>query len=90
MDEIVLDLQILEQELGGVLAIGHDTAYFGRRVHDEFRPFLRIKLRYGRGIEQVEFGTGTADQRGKTAPLQLPPDRAACQAAVAGHINPSV
>ena len=90
MDEVILDLQVLEQELRGVLVVGQDAAHFGRRVDHVFGLFLRVESPDGRRVQQVQFGAGAADQAGEAAPLQFAPDRAADQAAVAGHINPSV
>ena len=90
VDEVVLDLQVLEQELRRVLVVRQDAPHFGRRVQNVFGLFLRVELTDGRCVQQVQLGMRAADQAGKTAPLQLAPDRAAHQAAVAGDVNPSV
>ena len=90
VDEIVLDLQILKKELRGVLVVGQDATHFGRRANYVFGFLLCIESPDSGRVEQVQFGMGPANQASEAAPLQFAPDRAAHQAAVTGHINPSV
>ena len=90
MDEIILDLEVLKKELRRVLVVGQDAAHFGRRVNDVFGLRQRVECPDGDPVQQVQFGTRAADQAGEAAPEQFAPDRAAHQAAVTSHINPSI
>jgi hypothetical protein len=51
---------------------------------------LRVESLDRSRVKQVQFSMGAADQGGEAAPLQLAPNAAPDQAAVAGYINPSV
>ena len=90
MNKVVLYLQILEEEVRRISAIGGDAAHFGGSNEDILRPFPGIELPHGGCVEQVQLGVRTADQVREAAALQLAPQGAPGQTAVACHINPSV
>ena len=45
MDEIILDLQVLEEELGRAALVGHDAAHPGGGDEDELRLFVARRSR---------------------------------------------
>ena len=87
VDDVVLDLEVVEEKLGGLVVVGVDAADFGRGEEDVFRLFAGVELFDGSGIAQVQFGVGAANEMGKAEALQLAPEGATDQPAVAGDVN---
>jgi len=90
LNQVVLNLQVLEEEIRRVGAVGDNAADPGRRDEDILGPLTGVELLYGAAVEQIQLGMGTANQAGVAAALQLPPQGASGQTAVASHVNPSV
>ena len=89
-NQVVLNLEILVQELGGQAVVGHDAAHARGGDEDEFGALLGVETVDGGGIEQVEFGLAATDQLVKTLALEFAPDGTAHQPRVSGDINSSV
>ena len=89
-DDVLLDGQVLVDEVGAVLQVGHDAAHMGRCQHDILGPLLVKELPDGHGIHQVQSLVGAADEVGIALALQAVPDGAAHESAVPRHIYLSV
>ena len=89
-DDILLDGEILVDEVGAVLQVGHDAAHMGSRQHDILGLLLVKEAVHCHGIHQVQFLVGAADEVGVALGLQAVPDGTAHKAAVACHIYLSV
>lgn len=85
-DDVLLDGEVLEDEVGAVFQVCHDAAYVGCREHDIFGPFLVKEALYRRGIHQVEFLVCASDEVGVALALQAVPDGASHESAVAGDV----
>jgi hypothetical protein len=82
-DDVLLDGEVLVDEVGAVLQVGHDAAHMGSRQHDVLGPFLVKEAPDGHGIHQVQFLMRAADEVGVALGLQAVPDGTAHKAAVA-------
>jgi len=90
VDDVVLDLEVVEEKLGGLVVVGVDAADFGRGEEDVFRLFAGVELLDGGGIAEVQFGVGAANEVGKAEALERAPEGAAQQSAVAGDLGAGV
>jgi GDPmannose 4,6-dehydratase len=90
LDEVVLDLQILKQERRRLLVISQDAPHLSCGDEDELRLGLGVEALHCCGVEEVQFLSSAADQLPAALPLQLPPNSAAHQPAMASHKNPRV
>ena len=87
MNDVILYLQVLEQEIGRILVVCHDSADFRSSHKDVFRFRFAKKQRDFFRIQQVQLMMSSANQVRISATLQFSPNGAAGQACVAGHIN---
>ena len=85
-DDVLLDGEILENEVGAIFQVGHDTANVGCRQHDILGLLLVKEPLDGYGIHQVKFLMGSADEVSIALALQAIPDGTAHESAVARHI----
>ena len=82
-----MDLQILVDEVGRILIVGEDAAYFRRGENDEFGTGFGVESANCCRVEQIEFFMRLADEMAVTEPLQLAPDRAPDETAMARNID---
>jgi hypothetical protein len=90
VDQVVLDLEVLEEEGGGLGAVGEDAAHLGGGHEDELGPLLGEEAIDGGGVEEIEFLAGAAQEMAEALPFQLAPDGAPGQAPVPGHVDAGV
>lgn len=90
MDEVVLDLQVLEKEFGGMAIVGEDATYLCRSHENVIWFFIGIEFLNGDGIQEVQLGVTAAKQVGKSPSSQFAPNSAAGEAAMAGNVDARV
>jgi hypothetical protein len=90
VNQIILNLQILVKERGRLLIVCENAPDFRSRDKDILRLSVAVELVYGRRIEQIEFLAWSLDQVDKLLALQLAPNSAPDQPAMARHINPRI
>src|SRR4051812_5614829 len=56
LDDVVLDEQILQEEVDGIVAVGENAAYFGRGQEDVLRLYGGEKCLHCAAVCQVELG----------------------------------
>ena len=86
-DDVVLDGQILENEVGRVGVVGVNASYLGGGQIDLVDALLGEKARRRRLVEQVEFGAGTQHQILITTLCQSAHQRRADHSAMAGDVD---
>ena len=86
-DEVELDLQVLVDELPGLLPVGEDAADLGGRDDDRVGPLLREEPA-GRGlVGEVQLVQLARDERRVAGLAERAMDRAADEAGVAGEVD---
>ena len=84
-DDVLLNLQVLVDEIGAILEVGHDAAHMGCRQHDGIGLFVVEELFHGYGVEQVELCMGLAHKVLIAAGLEVVADGGAHQSVVPCH-----
>ena len=80
-----LNLEVVQQKIGGVAVVGLDATHLRRRQHHHRGLVLGKPALHGGAVFQIQFGAAGREQVAVARPLQRPADGAAGHAAVAGH-----
>lgn len=86
-DDVLLYAEVLEDKVGAVDGVGHDSAHVSGGKHHGVGLFLVEEPFYGRGVEEVEFGMGAPDHIPEATRPEVRHDGGANEAAVSGHVD---
>ena len=86
-NHILLYLQVLVDEVGTIVEVGHDASHMGGSKHHSLRAFIVEERSHGHGVEQVKFLVGSAHKAVVTPLLKIVPDGRPHQSTMSCHIN---
>ena len=88
VDHVGLDGEVGVDELGGLVAVGEDSAHLGRGEHHVFGLDLVEESAHRGEIGQVQLGVGALDEVGVAAALEAADQGGADEASVARYVDP--
>ena len=86
-NHVLLDLQVLVDEVGAVLQVGHDASHMGCCQHHRIGLFLIEETPDGHGVHQVQFLMGTAHKILKPSAFQVIPNSGTHKPVVSRYVN---
>ena len=84
---VLLDLQVLVDEVGAVVQVGHDAAHMGRCQDHGIGLLFIEELPHGHGVHQVQFLMGAPHEVGVSPTLQVIPNSGTHKAVVSRYKN---
>lgn len=84
---VLLDLQVLVDEVGAVLQVGHDAAHMGRGQDYGIGLLFIKELPHGHGVHQVQFLMRAPHEVGISPTLQVIPNSGTHKAVVSRYVN---
>ena len=83
---VLLYLQVLIDEIGAIMQIGHDTAHVCCCQHDSIGTLLIKEPTHGSTIQQVEFGMCATNKIRETTFLKILPNSRANESTMARYV----
>ena len=86
-NHVLLYLQVLVDEVGAVLQVGHDAAHMGRGQYHRIGLFLIEETPDGHRVHQVQFLVRAPHEVGISPTLQVIPNSGTHKAVVSRYVN---